>query len=69
MVRSALVFDGVITEDFGKQFSVHLDNGFVIRAHRSGKIVKHRISLLVGDRVRCELCEADPSKGRIVRRF
>lgn len=50
-------------------FRVKLDNGHIITAHISGKIRKHYIRILAGDKVRIEMTPYDLSKGRIVFRF
>jgi translation initiation factor IF-1 len=49
-------------------FRVRLDNGHVIVAHISGKMRKHYIRILTGDRVKVELTPYDLTKGRIVYR-
>ncbi len=49
-------------------FKVELDNGHVIIAHISGKMRKHYIRILTGDRVKVELTPYDLSKGRITFR-
>jgi translation initiation factor IF-1 len=49
-------------------FRVKLDNGHTITAHISGKIRKHYIRILTGDRVRVEMTPYDLTKGRIVFR-
>jgi translation initiation factor IF-1 len=49
-------------------FRVELENGHVILAHISGKMRKHYIRILPGDRVLLELSPYDLSRGRIVYR-
>jgi translation initiation factor IF-1 len=49
-------------------FRVELDNGHLILAHISGKMRKHYIRILPGDRVLLELSPYDLSRGRIVYR-
>ncbi len=49
-------------------FRVELENGHVITAHISGRMRKHYIRILTGDRVKVELTPYDLSKGRIVYR-
>lgn len=49
-------------------FRVELDNGHVVTAHISGKMRKHYIRILTGDRVTVELTPYDLSKGRITYR-
>jgi translation initiation factor IF-1 len=50
-------------------FRVKLDNGHVITAHISGRMRKHYIRILTGDRVKVEMTPYDLSKGRISYRM
>lgn len=50
-------------------FSVELDNGHVILAHIAGRLRRHHIKILPGDRVDVELSPYDLTKGRIVYRY
>ncbi|MBV8149409.1 MAG: translation initiation factor IF-1 [Candidatus Eremiobacteraeota bacterium] len=50
-------------------FSVELDNGHVILAHIAGRMRRHRIRILPGDRVDIEISPYDLTKGRIVYRY
>ncbi len=47
------------------RFRVELENGHTILAHISGKMRKHYIRLVPGDRVEVELSPYDLEKGRI----
>jgi translation initiation factor IF-1 len=47
------------------QFRVELENGHTIIAHVSGKMRKHYIRLVPGDKVEVELTPYDLTKGRI----
>jgi translation initiation factor IF-1 len=49
-------------------FRVQLDNGHLALCHISGKMRKHYIRILAGDRVTVEFSPYDLSKGRIVYR-
>lgn len=49
-------------------FRVELENGHVVTAHISGKMRKHYIKILTGDKVRIELTPYDLTKGRITFR-
>ncbi len=49
-------------------FRVELENGHTMTAHISGKMRKHYIRILRGDKVTVELTPYDLSKGRIVYR-
>jgi translation initiation factor IF-1 len=67
--EDAIQMDGVVSETLpNTTFRVTLDNGHVVTAHISGKIRKHYIRILTGDRVTVELTPYDLSKGRIVFR-
>jgi len=50
-------------------FSVELDNGHVVLAHIAGRLRRHRIKILPGDRVDIEISPYDLTKGRIVYRY
>ena len=49
-------------------FRVELENGHVVTAHISGKMRKHYIRILTGDKVTVELTPYDLTKGRITFR-
>ena len=49
-------------------FRVRLENGHVVTAHISGKMRKHYIRILTGDRVTVQLTPYDLTKGRITFR-
>jgi translation initiation factor IF-1 len=50
------------------RFRVTLDNGHPIIAYLAGKMRKHRIRIIAGDKVSIELTPYDLSKGRITFR-
>ncbi|MGE5313030.1 MAG: translation initiation factor IF-1 [Acidobacteriota bacterium] len=57
---------GVVVEALpGAKFRVELENGHSIIAHVSGKMRKHYIKLVPGDKVEVELTPYDLTKGRI----
>ena len=61
--------DGTVVESLGNaMFRVELENGHEITAHISGKMRKHYIRILTGDRVTVELTPYDLTKGRITFR-
>ena len=63
-------FDGMVTEVLpNAMFRVELENGHQILAHISGKMRKHRIRVLQGDKVTIEMTPYDMDKGRISYRF
>ena len=49
-------------------FRVELENGHMVTAHISGKMRKHYIRILTGDKVTVQLTPYDLTKGRIVYR-
>lgn len=61
-----LVVEGVVIEALpGTQFRVRLDNGHEILCYLSGKMRKHYIRILLGDRVKVEMSPYDLKIGRI----
>ena len=50
-------------------FRVELANGHVVLAHISGRMRKHYIKILPGDRVLVELSPYDLSRGRVTYRL
>lgn len=50
-------------------FSVELENGHTVLAHLAGRLRRHRIKILLGDRVELEMSPYDLTKGRIVYRY
>ena len=67
MAKEEMVeFEGVVNEVLPNTvFRVQLDNGPEITAYASGKMRKHRIRILAGDRVTLEMSPYDLTKGRI----
>lgn len=49
----------------GTKFKVELENSHVINAHISGKMRKHYIRLVPGDKVEVEMTPYDLTQGRI----
>lgn len=65
-----LEFSGTVTEILpNAMFRVELDNGHEVLAHTAGKMRKHRIRVLAGDKVNVEMTPYDLTKGRITFRF
>jgi translation initiation factor IF-1 len=61
--------EGTVTETLPNTvFRVQLENGHTVTAHISGKMRKHYIRILTGDKVTVELTPYDLTKGRIVYR-
>ena len=51
------------------RFTVELENGHKVLAYVSGKMRRHFIRILPGDRVRVELSPYDLNRGRITYRL
>ena len=61
--------EGTVIETLpNTMFRVELENGHVVTAHISGKMRKHYIRILTGDKVTVQLTPYDLSKGRITYR-
>jgi translation initiation factor IF-1 len=59
-------YEGVIQEVLpNTMFRVALENGHLLTAYASGKMRKHRIRILAGDKVTIEISPYDLTKGRI----
>lgn len=62
--------EGVVVEALpNAMFRVELPNKHRVLAHVSGRMRKHFIRILPGDRVLVELSRYDLTKGRITYRF
>lgn len=69
MKEDVIETEGVVLEALkNAMFKVRLENDAEIMCHVSGKIRKHYISILPGDRVTVVISPYDLSKGRIVFR-
>ena len=67
--ETAIEVDGKVTECLpGTMFRVELGQGHRVLAHISGKMRKHFIRILPGDRVSLEMSPYDLTKGRITFR-
>ena len=64
-----LEFEGEVIETLpNTTFKVKLENDHIIEAHISGKMRKHYIRILTGDKVKVEMTPYDLTKGRITFR-
>ena len=67
--EDAIEMQGVVVDTLpNTMFRVELENGHVVTAHISGKMRKHYIRILTGDKVTVEMTPYDLSKGRITYR-
>jgi translation initiation factor IF-1 len=68
--KEVIRMSGTVVEALpNTQFRVELENGHSIIAHISGKMRKHFIRLVPGDKVEVEMTPYDLTKGRIVFRL
>jgi translation initiation factor IF-1 len=64
-----LEVEGVIDEILpGGQFRVRLDSEHMVLVYTAGRMRKHRIRSMVGDRVTVEMTPYDLTRGRLVFR-
>ena len=70
MAKQDLIeMDGEVIETLpNTTFRVKLENEHVVTAHISGRMRKHNIRILTGDKVKVEITPCDLSKGRIIFR-
>jgi translation initiation factor IF-1 len=68
--KEVIKLTGVVVEALpGAKFKVELENGHIIEGHIAGKMRKHYIRLVPGDKVEVELTPYDLTKGRITFRL
>lgn len=68
--EDAFILEGRADEALkGGHFRISLDNGHSVLGHLSGKMRKHRIRILPGDRVQVEVSAYDLNRGRITYRY
>jgi translation initiation factor IF-1 len=64
-----LEMNGIVDEVLpDSRFRVTLENGHILIAYSAGKMRKHRIRIIAGDKVSLEISPYDLSKGRITFR-
>ena len=67
--EDVLEYEGLVLEILpNAMFKVKLDNEHEILAHTAGRMRKHRIRILAGDKVTVEMSTYDLTKGRIIFR-
>ncbi|MGE0081688.1 MAG: translation initiation factor IF-1 [Thiohalomonadaceae bacterium] len=67
--EEGIEMEGTVIETLpNTMFRVELENGHVVTAHISGKMRKHYIRILTGDKVTVQLTPYDLTKGRITFR-
>ncbi|OGC03669.1 translation initiation factor IF-1 [candidate division WOR-1 bacterium RIFOXYA12_FULL_43_27] len=69
MAKDVIELEGKVVEALpNATFRVELETGQVILSHISGKIRKHFIRILPGDKVKVEISPYDLTRGRITFR-
>ena len=67
--QANIELDGIIKQALSNaMFRVELENEHIVTAHISGKMRKHYIRILTGDKVKVEMTPYDLTKGRITFR-
>ncbi|RKZ40300.1 MAG: translation initiation factor IF-1 [Gammaproteobacteria bacterium] len=67
--EESIEMEGIISETLpNTMFRVKLENGHSVTAHISGRMRKHYIRILTGDKVTVQLTPYDLTKGRITYR-
>ena len=67
--EESIELDGEVVDTLpNTTFNVKLENGHTINANISGKMRKHYIRILTGDKVKVEMTPYDLTKGRITFR-
>ena len=68
--EESIEVEGTILEPLpNAMFRVELENGHKVLAHISGKMRKHIIRILSGDKVKVQLSPYDLTRGRITYRY
>lgn len=67
--EEAIVLEGTVVETLANtKFRIKIDSGHEILAHISGKMRRHFIRIIPGDRVTVEVSPYDLTRGRIIYR-
>jgi len=68
--KDAIEIEGTVSEVLpNATFRVEPESGHEVLAYLSGKMRKHYIRVLAGDRVTCELSPYDLTRGRVTYRY
>ena len=68
--EDSITVEGTVVEALpNTMFRVKLDNDHMVLGHISGKMRRHYIRILPGDRVKIELSPYDLERGRITYRY
>ena len=66
--RERLEFEGEVIDANKGKFKVKVNDSLTVLCTLSGKIRMNSVKILVGDKVRIEVSEYDPTQGRITYR-
>jgi translation initiation factor IF-1 len=67
--RDRLIFEGEVIDANKGKFKVKVNEALTVLCTLSGKIRMNSVKILLGDRVRVEVSQYDPTMGRIVYRI
>ena len=68
--EETLEYDGVVMElKKNAMYTIKLDNGHQITAVTAGRLRRHRIRILQGDRVKVSVSPYDLTRGRVTFRY
>lgn len=67
--RDRLEFEGEVIDANKGKFKVKVNDNLTVLCTLSGKIRMNSVKILLGDRVRVEVSQYDPSMGRIIYRI
>lgn len=67
--RDRMIFEGEVIDANKGKFKVKINDNLTVLCTLSGKIRMNSVKILLGDRVRVEVSEYDPSMGRITYRI
>lgn len=67
--RERLEFEGTVIDSNKGKFKVQVNDNYTVLCTLSGKIRTNSVRILLGDRVKIEVSEYDPTQGRIVYRI
>jgi len=67
--RDRLEFEGIVVDSNKGKFKVQVTDTYTVLCTLSGKIRTNSVRILLGDKVKIEVSEYDPTQGRIVYRI
>lgn len=67
--RDRVEFEGDVIDSNKGKFTVKVNDTYTVLCTLSGKIRQNSVKILLGDRVKIEVSEYDPTQGRITYRM